>query len=80
MDCLNHRTLARFYADFVEMETVEDSPERVVIAYATAASRCCFQSVPDDVAPRWQDSACPSQIHLGLHFEDHDDAIARAEG
>lgn len=62
------------------MEPVEDSPECVVVAYANGRLPMLgFQQVPNYVAPRWQDPRHPSQIHLDFHFEDHDDAMARAE-
>ena len=72
--------LARFYADFLDMQTIEDAPERVTIAYPDGRlPMLAFQRVRPYIAPRWQDPNYPSQIHLDLHFEDADEARAKAE-
>lgn len=72
--------LADFYADFLGMQRIEDAPERVVIAYADGRLPMLgFQHVARYVAPRWQDPHFPSLIHLDLHFEDDEEARAKAE-
>lgn len=80
IDCFSPRALARFYASFLDMAGVQDSPERVVIAHSDGRLPMLgFQHVPRYLAPRWPDPDYPEQIHLDLHFEDVDDARARAE-
>ncbi len=80
IDCFSPRALARFYAEFLEMQGVEDSTERVVIACPDGRLPMLgFQHVARYISPRWQDPDYPSQIHLDLHFEDVDDARRRAE-
>jgi predicted enzyme related to lactoylglutathione lyase len=80
IDCSSPRALADFYADFLGMQSVDDSPERVVIAYPDGRLPMLgFQRVLPYVAPRWQDPDHPSLIHLDLHFEDVDEARAKAE-
>jgi catechol 2,3-dioxygenase-like lactoylglutathione lyase family enzyme len=80
IDSASPAALAGFYADFLGMQRVEDSPERVVTAYPDGRLPMLgFQHVPRYVAPRWQDPDFPSLIHLDLHFEDDDVARAKAE-
>lgn len=80
IDCFSPRALAGFYSGLLDMHSVEDSPERVVIAYPDGRLPMLgFQHVPLYLAPRWPDPDYPEQIHLDLHFEDVDDARARAE-
>lgn len=80
IDCFSPRALARFYADFLAMQSVEDSTERVVIAYPDGRLPMLgFQHVARYISPRWQDPHYPSQIHLDMHFEDVDEARTSAE-
>lgn len=80
IDCFSPRALAGFYADFLEMQRVQDSRGRVVIAYPDGRLPMLgFQHVARYISPRWQDPDYPSQIHLDMHFEDVDEARTRAE-
>jgi hypothetical protein len=80
IDCFSPRALAGFYAGFLDMHSVQDSPERVVLAYSNGRLPMLgFQHVPRYLAPRWPDPDYPEQIHLDFHFENVDDARARAQ-
>lgn len=79
VDCFSPRALSAFYAELLDMPTtVEDAPERVVIAKADGTLPMLGFQYGQFEVPRWPDPAYPQQIHMDLHFDDGEAAQALA--
>jgi catechol 2,3-dioxygenase-like lactoylglutathione lyase family enzyme len=68
-DCPDPSVLARFYGELLGLPlTVEDSPDRVVIASEPdAVPMLGFQRAAEYHPPRWPDPHHPQQLHLDFH-------------
>jgi hypothetical protein len=72
IDCADPPPLARFWGALLDMHrTVEDSPERIVIARdGDQLPMLALQQVPDYRPPRWPDLDYPPQMHFDIGFDD----------
>jgi hypothetical protein len=71
LDCFSPRTLARFYADLLDLDTwVLDTPDRVEVTGGDLGLVLAFQQSDAD-PPRWPDPTRPAQLHFDMTFEDH---------
>lgn len=75
LDCPDPRTLARFYAEILGMQVLEDDPSWVVIGRQPHMRELAFQKVEPYVPPRWPDGRHPQQLHLDIAVTDFDPAI-----
>ncbi|WP_133787617.1 VOC family protein [Kribbella sp. VKM Ac-2571] len=72
IDCADPIPLARFWGGVLDMRrTVENSPDRVVIARDDdRLPMIALQRVPDYHPPRWPDPDFPPQMHFDIGFDD----------
>ncbi|WP_371403995.1 hypothetical protein OHA10_39920 [Kribbella sp. NBC_00662] len=72
IDCADPPPLARFWSAVLDLpRTVEDSPDRIVIARAdNRLPMLALQRVPDYQPPRWPDPEHPPQMHFDIGFDD----------
>ncbi len=68
---------SRFWAAMLEGRVVDDDPRFHVVLDADGEWTLGVQLAPDHTPPEWPDGA-PQQIHLDLHAEDAEAAIAQA--
>jgi hypothetical protein len=72
IDCADPAVLARFWGGVLSMpRTVEESPDRIVIARDDVRlPMIALQRVPDYRPPTWPDPAYPPQLHFDVGFDD----------
>ncbi|WP_165546751.1 VOC family protein [Kribbella soli] len=72
IDCADPLPLARFWGGVLDMpRTVEDSPDRIVIARDDdRLPMLALQRVPDYQPPRWPDPEYPPQMHFDIGVDD----------
>lgn len=72
IDCAEPAPLARFWGGVLDMpRTVEESPDRIVIARDDdRLPMIALQRVPDYQPPRWPDPAYPPQLHFDVGVDD----------
>lgn len=75
LDCPDPQALARFYADLLDWEVVQDDPEWSKIRGAQG-TELDFQRVDDFVAPQWPSQDAPQQAHIDVDVDDLDAAEA----
>jgi hypothetical protein len=73
LDCPHPRELARFYAELLGMQVLEDSAEWVVIGRQPGMRELAFQLADPWVPPRWPDPNHPL-VHLDIRVDDVDAA------
>ncbi len=70
LDCPDPAVLARFYADLLDWQVVEEESDREwVTVRGPGGPQLDFQLAPNHVAPQWPDGQ-PQQAHLDLYVED----------
>lgn len=81
LDCDDPRALAPFYEELLGMTNrVEDSADRVVIAYEDGPlPMLAFRRVSGHSPPQWPDPEHPQQMHMDIKFEDSHAARRVAE-
>ncbi|WP_165550176.1 VOC family protein [Kribbella speibonae] len=72
IDCADPRPMAEFWGAMLDMpRTVEDSPDRIVIARDDdRLPMLALQRVPDYQRPRWPDPDYPPQMHFDIGVDD----------
>jgi catechol 2,3-dioxygenase-like lactoylglutathione lyase family enzyme len=73
LDCPDPRELARFYAELLGMEVLEDSAEWVVLGRQSGMRELAFQLADPWKPPRWPDPNHPL-VHLDIRVDDVDAA------
>ncbi|MCS5716140.1 VOC family protein [Herbiconiux sp. CPCC 205716] len=75
LDCPDTRALARFYAELIGGESVQDDPDwaEVLPPGATGRPLLAFQRVDDYRAPDWPGQSVPQQLHLDVKVADLDE-------
>lgn len=72
IDCPEPRALADFYERLMGLDRVEDSEEWVTLGDASLPPRIALQRVAEFVAPDWQSSNAPQQMHVDVLVENLD--------
>jgi hypothetical protein len=72
IDCADPPPLARFWGALLDMpRTIEDSPDRIVIAREDdRLPMIGLHRVPDYQPPHWPDPEYPPQMHFDIGFDD----------
>lgn len=80
MQCEDPEELATFWSGLLRLtDPCEDARGRIAVG-GPGHLTLAFEAVAGYIPPRWHDPDSPEQVHLDLHFNDPDDARARAEG
>ena len=66
LDCPDPRLLARFYAQVLGMQVVEDDDDWVVIGRAAGWRELAFQRARAWTPPTWPEGRVPQQAHLDV--------------
>src|SRR5690349_5417853 len=74
LDCPDPRLLARFYAQVLGMQVVEEDDDWVVIGRATGWRELAFQRATAWTPPTWPEGPVPQQAHLDVRVTDVEDA------
>ena len=73
LDCPQPRELARFYAELLGMQVLEDAADWVVLGRQPGMRELAFQRADPWVPPRWPDPNHPP-VHLDIRVDDVDAA------
>jgi catechol 2,3-dioxygenase-like lactoylglutathione lyase family enzyme len=74
LDCPDPRLLARFYAQVLGMQVVEDDDGWVVIGRAAGWRELAFQRARAWSPPTWPEGEVPQQAHLDVRVTDVEEA------
>ena len=80
LDCPDPQALAAFYEELLGWRRIQDQPEWVKLAAPDGGAGLSFQQEPQYLAPTWPTAAGDQQmqVHLDIHVDDLDAAVAYA--